>query len=210
MSHFKIPNIPFTAVVFDCDGTLADTMPMHYQAWREGYRLSGAPFDLTWEEFYEFAGSSAEETIAIMNQRYSCALNPVEVSAHYVRVVERLHDEIDAIDEIVTFARECKAAGKKLSVASGGTRLHVHKTLQVIGLEGFFPVIVTQEDVAQCKPAPDLFLLAAEKMGAEPKDCLVLEDSQYGMEAAERAGMEAVYIDAEHFSQGPNWTPGRA
>jgi len=203
MSHFQLPEKPFAAVIFDCDGTLADSMPMHFAGWRQAYIEGGANFELTWDEFYSLAGSSPDESISAMNERYGCNMDPLSVTSAYLRIIEKMHDQVQPIAEIVTFARECKAAGKPVAVASGGTREHVHKTLKLIGLEDFFPVVITHEDVTYSKPAPDIFLLAAKRLGVKPAECLVFEDSVYGLEAADKAGMQSVYIDALHFSAGP-------
>ena len=94
---------------------------------------------------------------------------------------------------VVEFARRV-AASHPISVASGGTRDTVSRTMQAIDIFELFPVIVTQEDVDRSKPAPDIFLLAAEKMGVPADRCLVIEDSHLGIQAAEAAGMASVLV----------------
>jgi beta-phosphoglucomutase-like phosphatase (HAD superfamily) len=99
-----------------------------------------------------------------------------------------------ALDEVVAFARERARAGFPVSVASGGDAITVRQTLRTIGVTDLFPVVVTAEEVEHGKPAPDLFLLAAERMGVAPAQCLVFEDSLLGIRAAERAGMGSVLV----------------
>jgi beta-phosphoglucomutase-like phosphatase (HAD superfamily) len=122
------------------------------------------------------------------------ALDPALVSAAQRAEYDVLALGVKPIDEVVAFARERAQAGCPVSVASGGDAPTVARTLQTIGVSGLFPVVVTVEDVAHGKPAPDLFLLAAERMGVAPADCLVFEDSLLGITAAERAGMGAVLV----------------
>ena len=113
--------------------------------------------------------------------------------SHSEMLLDLMHT-LKPINPVVDIARTASAE-IAVSVASGGSRHHVHETLKVIGVLHLFEVVVTQEDVSNSKPAPDLFLLAAEKMGIEPEKCLVFEDSHLGIEAAKQAGMQSVYIE---------------
>ena len=101
---------------------------------------------------------------------------------------------VQPIDDVCAFARERAAAGCPVSVASGGDAVTVHRTLRAIGVAELFPIVVTAEEVQRGKPAPDLFLLAAQRMGVRAADCLVFEDSLLGITAAEAAGMGSVLV----------------
>lgn len=190
----RLPEGPFAAYIFDCDGTLADSMPHHYGAWATAFRQHGANFDFTWELFYSMAGVGLHDSVEQLNQRFGDRLDPEAV----VQTQAQLHragvEAIKPIEPVVNLARQL-ARQTPVAVASGGDRIQVHGTLRAIGMENLFPVVVTIDDVSRGKPAPDLFLLAAERLGVEPTRCLVFEDSQLGLQAAEAAGMQWVYIE---------------
>ena len=110
-----------------------------------------------------------------------------------------LRSEMKLIEAVVAFARRAVAERIPVSVASGGPRDIVRHTLELMRLQDLFPVVVTPEDVVHGKPAPDMFLLAAQKMGVAPARCLVFEDAEPGIQAAEAAGMKWVHVE----SRGP-------
>ena len=197
--HNLIPAGDHAGYIFDCDGTLADSMPLHFRAWSHAYETHGASFAFTWELFYSMAGTGLHDTVQILNQRYGESLDPVAVVDTQMARVEEQHHTLKPIRPVVGLARML-AQTHPIAVASGGVREHVHRSLEIVGIADLFSVVVTQEDVANSKPAPDSFLLAAERMGVNPPECIVFEDSSLGLEAAERAGMRAVYIDPEIYS----------
>ncbi|MBC2594592.1 HAD family phosphatase [Ruficoccus amylovorans] len=198
----KIPPGDFLGAIFDCDGTLADSMPVHYRAWVEAFKAHHAKFDFTWEIFYSMAGTGLEDSVVQLNQRFNDTLDPAAAVRSQMEILDRLHHEVTPIVEVVEIARHYAQAGKKVSVSSGGTYRHVHETLRQIGVHDLFPVIITREDYARSKPAPDCFLLAAERMGVPPSACLVFEDSHLGIAAADAAGMASVYVEPETYSRG--------
>jgi beta-phosphoglucomutase-like phosphatase (HAD superfamily) len=191
---FTLPTRAYSAFIFDCDGTLADSMPLHQKAWVAALQKYGATIDFSWELFMSRAGKSIELTVAELNAEFGMALDPALVSAAQRAQYDVLALGVKPIDEVVAFARERAQAGCPVSVASGGDAPTVARTLRAIGVSDLFPVVVTVEDVEHGKPAPDLFLLAAQRMGVSPADCLVFEDSLLGITAAERAGMGAVLV----------------
>lgn len=201
MASLKIPNQTFAGYIFDCDGTLADSMPLHYKAWSTAFQKHGAKFDFTWELFYSMAGTGLRHSIEILNQRFNDSLDPSAVLKTQHQVMEEHFHTLQPIETVVSLAQEY-SEHTPISVASGGGRNHVHITLGIIGVADIFDIVVTQDDVKNSKPAPDLFILAAEKMGVSPRECLVFEDSPLGIEAANRAGMQSVFVDPEVFSQG--------
>lgn len=196
-----LPVGDFAGYIFDCDGTLADSMPPHYRAWRYAFEKHQAKFDFTWELFYSLAGTGLHDSVRILNERFGDNLDPETLVNTQSEDLEKEFERIEPIEPVVTLAREL-ARIHPVSVASGGGKMHVHETLKAIGLEGFFPVIVTKDDVINSKPAPDTFLKAAELMGVAPEKCLVFEDSKLGLDAAEAAGMQWVYIEPELYSAG--------
>ena len=194
MITFRPPESAYAGYIFDCDGTLADSMPLHLQAWNHGLQAAKAPLQLDGKEFMSVAGMALRQTIEHWNQTHSLQIDADVVMQAKNAYYESHQAGIKPIEAVVAFARACKESGAAISVASGGSRVDVLETLRVIGLEGFFPVVTTADDVTRSKPAPDLFLLAAEKMGLAPADCLVIEDSQLGVEAARAAGMDSVLV----------------
>jgi len=191
---FTLPTRNYSAFIFDCDGTLADSMPLHQEAWISALRRHGATFDFTWELFMSRAGKTIELTVTELNAEFGLALDPTLVAAAQRAAFDALAVGVQPLEEVVAFARERAKAGCPVSVASGGDAPTVRRTLSTIGVSDLFSVVVTAEEVAHGKPAPDLFLLAAERMGVAPADCLVFEDSVLGIIAAERAGMGAVLV----------------
>jgi HAD superfamily hydrolase (TIGR01509 family) len=183
----------YRGYIFDCDGTLADSMVIHYRAWRAALRSHGASFEFDWELFTSRAGMSLPKTVEALNLQFGLAMDPLAVTHSQRAEYERFLETVRPIVPVVELAqRVAKTAA--VSVASGGERSVVLRTLELIGLGDTFPVVVTPEDVQHGKPAPDMFLLAAERMGVLPADCVVFEDSALGLEAAERAGMSAVLV----------------
>lgn len=179
--------------IFDCDGTLADSMVVHYEAWLSALALHGAPIDFTWELFTSRAGMTLPSTVRELNAQFGLALDPEAVTASQRLEYERFLHTVQPIADVVALARSVSQT-RPVSVASGGERKVVLRTLELIGLGQTFPVVVTAEDVVHGKPAPDMFLLAAEKMGVSPGDCVVFEDAVLGLEAARRAGMASVLV----------------
>jgi HAD superfamily hydrolase (TIGR01509 family) len=188
-----LPDRDFAAFIFDCDGTLVDSMPMHYVAWCESLKAHQAPFEFTEERFYSLAGVREQDTVILLNQEHGCAIDPDSVAE--VKS-ERFMKHIPEIKEITPVANVARQWFGKLpmSVASGSEPETVVACLTATGLMGLFQQIITPRNVARGKPAPDMFLLAAERMGVKPEDCLVFEDGQSGLDAAKAAGMASVFV----------------
>ena len=194
MPLFALPEREYSAFIFDCDGTLADSMPLHQVAWVRALRLHGATFEFGWDLFMSRAGKTIELTVSELNAQFGLSLDPELVARAQRAEYDALAVNVQPLHEVVAYARERARAGYPVSVASGGDAPTVRRTLQTIGALDLFPVVVTAEEVAHGKPAPDLFLLAAERMRVPPERCLVFEDSPLGILAAERAGMGAVLV----------------
>lgn len=189
----EIPAGDFLGYIFDLDGTLVDTMPLHYRAWDAAMRQAGLKCQLDEELFYSLGGVPTRRVAELIGQHYGLKVD-VEAVFH---TKEKLFNEIRAdaklIEPVADFARRA-AKTHPVSIASGGTRDIVEPMLKLTGLEEIFPVVVTADDVVHGKPAPDMFLLAARRMGVEPARCLVFEDAEPGMRAAEAAGMKWVRV----------------
>jgi HAD superfamily hydrolase (TIGR01509 family) len=189
----QIPDRPFDGYIFDCDGTLVDSMPIHYVCWVEALRLNGATFEFTEEEFYHFAGVREQDTVIILNQKHGTHIDPDAVAETKAGLFLRRIPEIPVVRPVADFAISIHGRAR-MSVASGSEAPIVRACLESTGLLSLFQHIITPVDVKRGKPAPDMFLLAAECMGVNPANCLVFEDGRSGMDAAKAAGMEAVFI----------------
>jgi beta-phosphoglucomutase-like phosphatase (HAD superfamily) len=197
------PPEPYSALIFDCDGTLADTMPGPFRSWSATLQSFGA--HMSEQQFYALAGVPAAEIIALLNREHGYNLD-VEIVA---RERERHYADLDLASAEIKVVADIARANTHLpmAVASGNLRPVVDKTLKSAGLLHLFSTIVTAEDVQHGKPAPDVFLLAAQRLGVAPADCVVYEDADLGLEAARRAGMRAVdvrpYLELERQSHDP-------
>jgi HAD superfamily hydrolase (TIGR01509 family) len=189
----ELPAGAFRAYLFDCDGTIADSMPLHYEAWKQAL----AEWNCNFEEelFYAWGGRPVTEIIAALNQMHGLGM-PVDAVA---RRKENLYYEflphLKAIPEVVEHIED-KHGCIPLAVVSGSRRNSVVSSLNTLRLLDKFEVLVCAEDYARGKPAPDCFLTAAARLGIEPKDCLVFEDTEMGIEAATAAGMASVRVPA--------------
>jgi len=194
--QIKIPDGVFSGYIFDLDGTLVDTMPLHYAAWESALQKAGLQGRLDEELFYELGGVPSRKVASLLGKRHGLNLDPVAVYRDKEEAFMGSLQKLDLILPVVEFARKVSAAGYPVSIASGGTHDVVTSTLQKTGLAPLVPVVVTADDVEHGKPAPDMFLLAAKRMGVEPTKCLVFEDGQPGMKAAEAAGMKWVFVQS--------------
>ena len=189
----ELPDYPFRAFNFDCDGTLVDTMPLHYVAWVESLQHHQAPFEFTEEVFYAHAGVREQDVVKILNAQHGTSVDPDAVADLKFEIFHRTIIQVKEVTPVADVAR--RTHGRlPMAVASGSEEPTVRACLETTGLLSLFETIVTPKDVARGKPAPDMFLLAAERMGVAPADCLVFEDGLSGMEAARAAGMQAVFI----------------
>jgi HAD superfamily hydrolase (TIGR01509 family) len=190
-----IPPGEFAGYIFDLDGTLVDTMPLHYRAWDQAMRKVGLQAPLDEELFYSLGGVPTLRVADLIAKHYGLKIDPHAVFDHKESLFVELQKDAKLIEPVVEFARRA-ALTHPVSVASGGPRPIVRGMLELTGLAPLFPFerVITPEDVAHGKPAPDMFLLAAERMGVPARNCLVFEDAEPGMRAAEAAGMKWVKV----------------
>jgi HAD superfamily hydrolase (TIGR01509 family) len=187
----QLPERHFDAYIFDCDGTLADTMGLHYDAWKMALEPHGA--DLPEELYYEWGGRPTKEIVILLNEMQGLFMDPDEMARVKEGLYHSLVPGVKPIEPVVAIARSLH--GKKpLAVASGGGRVSVHRTLHGLGLFDLFETIVTSEDYINGKPAPDPYLEAARRLSVDPRNCLVFEDTMIGRESALAAGMECVLV----------------
>lgn len=187
----EIPDGEFRAYLFDCDGTIADSMPLHYIAWKSALAEWNCEFDE--KLFYEWGGKPPKEIVAELNRMHGLAM-PVDAVATrkeklYFELLPRLEPVAEVLEHIDAMHRRVPFA-----VVSGSTRESVMNSLTAIGLLDKFDLIVGSEDYARSKPAPDAFLTAAQRLGVDPRDCLVFEDADIGIQAATAAGMATVKV----------------
>jgi len=195
-----------SAVIFDCDGTLADTMPVHYQAWAATLgRYPG--LELSEDRFYVLGGWPTLSIAELLKKETGLDFDPAAVAREKEAAFERRLDQVRPIALVVAKARELRGT-MPIAVATGGIRRICETILHHIGLVGWFDAMVCAEDVRHHKPAPDIFLEAARRLGVAPEDCLVYEDTDPGLEAARRAGME--WTDVRTFYQPRRVTPARS
>lgn len=192
--RLHLPDREFDGFIFDCDGTLVDSMPLHFKAWTASFVHHGAPWDWSEDEFYANAGVPDRVTVLELNERYGADLCPDKVHEFKAEWYARHLHEIEAVDAVANLARQYHAEGRRISVASGSDISLVEPSLERAGLLDLFEIIITPAQVRRGKPAPDMFLLAAERMGVSPESCLVFEDGQAGIDAANAAGMESVFV----------------
>lgn len=193
--QLQIPEGDYSGYIFDLDGTLVDTMPLHYTAWEAALRKAGLKGPLDKNRFYELGGVPSRRVAGLLGKHHGLALDPVAVYKDKEESFMGSLQKLALIAPVVEFARRV-SRDHPVAIASGGTRDVVTSTLEKTGLAPLFPIVVTADDVEHGKPAPDMFLLAARRMGVAPGDCLVFEDGQPGIRAAEAAGMKWVFVSS--------------
>lgn len=196
----EIPAGEFAAYIFDLDGTLVDTMPLHYRAWNVAMQAVGLTGELDEELFYSLGGVPTKRVAELIANHYGLSIDPHAVFHHKESVFGELQKDAKLIEPVVEIARRV-ALTHPVAIASGGPRDIVHRMLQIAGLAPLFKIVVTPEDVEHGKPAPDMFLLAAKQMAVPPDRCLVFEDAEPGMRAAEAAGMKWVRVASRKKSE---------
>jgi beta-phosphoglucomutase family hydrolase len=188
-----IPAGEFAAYIFDLDGTLIDTMPLHYRAWDAAMRSAGLAVKLDEDLFYSLGGVPTVRVAELIGQHYKMQIDPQKVFHQKETLFLELQADARLIQPVAEFARQAERT-HPLAIASGGTRDIVNRSLELAGLTSLFRAVVTADDVVHGKPAPDMFLLAARLLGVEPTKCLVFEDAEPGIKGALAAGMQVVRV----------------
>lgn len=178
-------------LIFDCDGTLADTMPLHWRAWQ----IVSARYKLHFPEdrFYSLGGVPSRDILKMLAEEQGVSLDHLKAAHEKEEAYLPLMPQVEPIHVVVNVARENH--GKiPMAVASGGTRQIIPQVLEHLGIAQLFNAVVTSECVVNQKPAPDIFLEAARRIGVEPRFCRAYEDTDLGLQAIRSAGMEAVDV----------------
>ena len=174
-------------LIFDCDGTLADTMPAHHRAWVAMLQPHGIAFPE--DRFYAMGGMPTAQIIRVLAQGAGVAVHDVDAMVHEKeRLFLQMLDAVQPIAPVVAIANAYRGA-LPMAVASGGYRDVVGRTLDQLRIRSWFQAMVTAEDTQRHKPEPDVFLEAARRLSVPPAACAVFEDTELGLEAARRAGM---------------------
>ena len=178
-------------LIFDCDGTIVDTMPIHYAAWCSTTAKHGLVFPE--ERFYALGGVSPFEVLRMLSEEQGVEIDSNAVTYQKEAKYMELIGNAKEIPEVMQIVRDNH--GKlPMAVASGGTHETVEGILQQCGIRHYFDAIVTSQDVDNPKPAPDTFLEAARRSNVAPEKCRAYEDADMGMKAILAAGMEAVDV----------------
>ena len=189
--RLQIPPGAFRAYLFDCDGTIVDSMPLHYIAWKQALGEWGCTLDE--ELFYSWGGKPPVEIIAALNRMQGLNMPVDAVAERKESLYFALLPQLKPVPEVLEHIN-AQQGRIPFAVVSGSTRESIVKSLTTVGLLDRFAVLVGSEDYARSKPAPDAFLVAAARLGVSAKDCLVFEDTEMGIQAATAAGMASVRV----------------
>jgi len=178
-------------LIFDCDGTLVDSMPLHMDAWRHVIEAQGVPWDH--EFFFSQKGRPEDDLVVEYNERVGSAMDPSDTVQMKHEYLHARLDRLEPIPRVVEIVHSYHGV-LSMAVASGSTRRTVMLALGALGLVDYFSAIVTADDGIEPKPSPEIFIEAARRMHVPPRDCQVFEDGDLGLEAAIRAGMLATDV----------------
>ena len=191
MRKLELPEGPFKAYLFDCDGTIVDSMPLHYVAWNKVLGEFGAEFDEAL--FYSWGGMPVTEIIAALNEKHGLAMPVEETRSRKEQMYFANLSKLEGVPEVLEHIH-LSHGHIPFAVVSGSTRDSVVASLEALGLLDRFETLVCAGDYVKAKPDPEPFLLAAERLGVAPADCLVFEDTAMGIDAATAAGMKSVKV----------------
>jgi len=189
--RLKLPLGTFKAYLFDCDGTIADSMPLHYVAWNKALSEWGCEFNE--DLFYAWGGMPVAEIIATLNQKHGLNMPVQQVAKRKEDIYLESLPQLKAVPEVL---EHIEASYKRIpfAVVSGSTRDSVTASLQALNILDRFEALVCAGDYERSKPDPQPFQMAAEKLGVPSESCLVFEDTDMGIQAATAAGMASVKV----------------
>ena len=189
--RLKLPPGSFNAYLFDCDGTIADSMPLHYVAWSKA--LSERNCEFSEELFYAWGGMPVADIISTLNARHGLNMPNQQVATRKEQLYYEILPQLKAVPEVLEHI-EARHGQIPLAVVSGSTRDSVTASLETLKILDRFDTLVCAGDYRKSKPDPEPFLIAAERLRIAPADCLVFEDTDMGIQAATAAGMASVKI----------------
>ncbi len=184
-------------VIFDMDGVLADTGPIHFESWVKMANEIGVEFT---REFFE--DTFGQQSVIITRKLLGDEVDDKEVvkranlKEFYYR--EMVKDKLESLPGAIGLIKTLKDERFKLAVGSSGPPENVELLLNTLKIKKYFDVIITAAEVSRSKPEPDVFLIAAENINVKPENCIVIEDAPVGIEAAKRAGMKSIAITTTH------------
>jgi HAD superfamily hydrolase (TIGR01509 family) len=190
----KIIEVPeyIKGLIFDCDGTLVDSMPLHMKAWEHAITQAGGIWD--YDFIFSKKGMQGKDILASYNDSFGMNLEVEQTARVKQEYFRKYCAEMKPIDAVVDIVHRY-ASRLPMAVASGGSRENVLLSLELIGIKQYFAVIITADDKdVQPKPSPEIFLEAARRIHIDPCVCQVFEDGDIGLEAARKAGMLATDI----------------
>lgn len=200
-ARVTLPDKEYAGYIFDLDGTLVESMPTHFAAWRWALRQHGAPHEVfLWEEFVAHGGMAAPDIVADLNRTYGLRMDPEVVAEEKRRRYAWLlvNEKLPVIPETLELVRSLRERGVPYAIGTGSMPSGAMETLLSAGVADLFSIMVTPADVPPGfgKPRPDIFLLCAERMGVPPGECVVFEDAEPGIRAAIAGGMDYVRVGA--------------
>lgn len=193
-SALPIPDRPFRAYLFDLDGTIADSMPLHFRSWTQAVEEGGGTFPE--DVFYSWGGIPLPRTVEMLNERFGYKLPPLKTAQRKEQLYLAAMAEVKPVASVVAHI-EAQHGKIPLAVVSGSPRESIVRTLTTLKLLDRFDLLVGAEDYTHGKPNPEPFLVAAERLKVAPADCLVFEDADLGIQAAEAAGMASVRVPVQ-------------
>lgn len=189
--RLELPDGSFKAYLFDCDGTIADSMPLHYVAWSKA--LSEWNCEFSEDLFYAWGGMPVAEIISTLNEKQGLNMPVGDVSRRKEELYFEVLPQLTAVSEVLEHI-EASYGRIPFAVVSGSTRDSVTASLETLKILDKFDTLVCAGDYQRSKPDPEPFLIAAERLGVAPEECLVFEDTDMGIQAATTAGMTSVKI----------------
>jgi beta-phosphoglucomutase family hydrolase len=182
-------------LIFDCDGTLADTMPLHWRAWQMVTQRHNLHFPE--DRFYATGGIPSRDILKLLATEQGRSLDHLAVAHEKEEAYLPLLPLVEPVHAVLEIAK-ANHGNIPMAVASGGTQRTIGLVLDHLKIRHLFDAIVTSEMVKNQKPAPDIFLEAARRIGVDPKFCRAYEDTDLGLQAIHAAGMEAVDVRKLH------------
>jgi HAD superfamily hydrolase (TIGR01509 family) len=189
----KLPPGSFGAYLFDCDGTITDSMPLHYIAWQKALGEWNCTFDE--DLFYALGGMPTDQIVRLLNERQGLRMPVETVTQQKEERFFELLPQLKVVPEVLEHI-EAQHGRIPFAVVSGGSREAVTASLSLVNLLDRFNTLVCSEDYAKPKPDPEAYLVAAARLEVPPEACLVFEDTDMGIRAATAAGMSSVKVPA--------------
>ena len=190
MNEIHVPDY-IKGLIFDCDGTLVDSMPVHMMAWEHSVKAQGGKWDFPY--FFSKKGTPDKELIELYNGDFGFSLDVLRTMKLKDEYFRNLRNQLKPIQRVVDIVLRYRN-NLPMAVASGSSKANVDFQLEALGIKNYFSVILTADDGIQPKPSPDIFIKAAVQLGVEPRMCQVFEDGELGLEAARRAEMLATDV----------------